>query len=356
MPAEQDMPGAAAAAVEARLAEVLATSGAAAWDWEIGDGAIQGGLLRGDARFAALHGIGAAEAAAGIPSGRFFRIIHPADRARIRLSIGAVLLGAEVFSKEFRILPPGGAAAGTEALRWVHARGRCHLDDAERPLRFTGVLVDITEQKRVEEQLRIAQTAGGVGTFEHWLDFGTASVSAQFCRLLGLHPARDLAVRGINALVLPGDPPIIDLAAGTAGASGFAELRVTRADDGAVRWLARRGEYLRDAETSALRFSGVLYDITEAKRIEDELRRLNQALETRVDARTRERDRIWQQTPDFYLVFDAAGLVQAANPAWQAELGLAPSALRDRPVAGLFQAEDRAALAAALASLARGGR
>ncbi|WP_207553499.1 PAS domain S-box protein [Teichococcus deserti] len=335
-------------AAEARLAEILATSGAAAWDWQVGDGTVQGGWLQGDARFAALHGISAAEAAAGLPSGRFFRIIHPADRARIQLGVGAVLLGAEVFSKEFRILLPEGG------LRWVHGRGRCHYDAAEQPLRFTGVLVDITEQKRVEEQLRIAQSAGGVGTFEHRQDFATASVSAQFCRLLGLHPARDLSVRGINALVLPGDPPIIDLEAVTGSAA--AELRVARADDGAIRWLARRGEYLPDAETAGLRFSGVIYDITEAKRIEDELRRLNQALETRVDARTRERDRIWQQTPDFYLVFGADGLVQAGNPAWQAELGLEPVVLIGRPVASLFQAEDRPALAAALGRLVAGGR
>jgi len=91
----------------------------------------------------------------------------------------------------------------------VHGRGRCYYDEDDRPAHFGGALVDITEQKRVEERLRIAQTAGGIGTFEYIEGFATASVSPQFCALLGLHPANDLPVATINAVVCEGDPAII---------------------------------------------------------------------------------------------------------------------------------------------------
>src|ERR1700733_13278354 len=137
-----------------RMRATLSLAGVAgAWEWQIGEGRIYG-----DSRFAELYGLSADEAAQGFGPNLFFSIIHPQDQVRVRLAVGGMLRGAEVFSKEYRLLFPNGT------VRWVHARGRCHYDDEEKPTRFSGSLVDITEQKRVEEQLRIAQTAGGVGT------------------------------------------------------------------------------------------------------------------------------------------------------------------------------------------------
>ena len=158
-----------------RLQATLAMSGTAAgWDWHIADR-----RLFGDARFAALHGLDPEAMAQGVGTAAFFAAIHPEDQARIRLAVGGMLRGAEVFSKEYRLLLADGP------VRWVQARGRCELDEQERPARFVGALVDITEQKRVEEQLRIAQTAGGVGAFEYVDGFATVSVSPQFCRPAG---------------------------------------------------------------------------------------------------------------------------------------------------------------------------
>ena len=259
-----------------RLRATLSLSGgAAAWEWQIDEGRILG-----DARFADLYGLNSEDASEGISADRFYSIIHPDDQTRIRLAIDGMLQGAEVFSKEYRIILSNGS------LRWVHARGYC-ITEHDRPIRFTGVLVDTTEQKRVEEQLRIAQTAGGIGTFEHIDGFATAKVSPQFCNLLGLHPAHDLPVRTINALVHPDDPPLINVQPGPkVGAANHVEFRITRPDNDAVHWLTRRGEYLHDAETAGLRFSGVIYDITNSKRIEEQLRILNENLEANVRERT----------------------------------------------------------------------
>ncbi len=125
----------------------------------------------------------------------------------------------------------------------MHAYGRAVLDAADNISTFTGVLVDISEQKRTQEQLRIAQTAGGIGTFEHADCYGTAIVSEQFCRLVGLHPTRVLPVRTINVLVHPDDRPIIEPSLPDAPRPDRnIEFRITRADTGEQRWLARRGE------------------------------------------------------------------------------------------------------------------
>ena len=91
-----------------------------------------------------------------------------------------------------------------------------------------------------------------------------------------MQPARDLPVHTINAVVHAGEPLLIE--ASTKGASAgnvHTELRIVRPDTGEVRWLVKRGEYLRDAETAGLRFSGVIYDITNSKRVEETLRTLN---------------------------------------------------------------------------------
>jgi PAS domain S-box-containing protein len=328
-----------------RLRITLSISGvAASWEWTIATG-----VIIGDTRFAALYGLTPEEMTEGVGPARFFSLVHPEDLARIRLAVGGMLRGAEVLSKEYRLL------LNDASVRWVHARGRCYYDEAGKPARFSGTLVDITEQKRVEERLRIAQTAGGVGTFEYIDGFGTVSVSPQFCALLGLHPALDLPVRTVNAVVHPGDTPIIESHAHyEPGRVCHVEFRITRPDTGESRWLTRRGEYLRDAETAGLRFSGVIYDVTQAKRIEEQLRTLNETLETRVEERTRERDRIWQVSRDLYILCDSNGIFKSVNPAWESELGYRCADLPGRNLIDFIFPADRAAVASAILRLGRG--
>ena len=324
---------------------LLASGTAGAWEWHVVERQIVG-----DPGFAALYGLTPEEAMAGITPLRFFAGIHPQDRDRMRLAIGGMLRGSHVLSKQFRILSRDGA------IRWLQVRGRTEdPQSAGQPARFSGVLLDITEQKRLEEQLRIAQTAGGVGTFEHVDGFGTAVVSAQFCALLGMHVTTDLPVRTINAIVLPGDPAVIDLASRPAlGLPSSAELRITRADTQEVRWLMRRGEYIADVEATGLRFSGVIYDITEAKRVEGQLRVLNETLEIRVEERTRERDRIWRLSQDLLCVADAQGVWVSVNPAWTTLLGWDEDQIIGKTSEWLEHEDDRQATRREVAKLAAG--
>jgi PAS domain S-box-containing protein len=269
-----DLPSDGETAAE-RLRAVLAAAGASGtWDWDVA-----GQRLHFDERFAELYGLTPQAGRAGVPTAAFFSRIHPEDRARMKIAVAGILGGAELFSKEFRVQSADGK------VRWMHGRGQGHLGDQDEPIRFTGLLIDVTERKRTEERLRIAQSAGGVGTFEYVDGFATATVSTEFCKLLGLHPARALPVRTINAVVCPGEPPIIP-DADAHGVSGIeplhGEFRIRRNDDGAERWIARRGEIQRDGETSGYRFTGVLYDVTAAKAAEARLQELNDTLEARV--------------------------------------------------------------------------
>ena len=142
-----------------------ATGASGLWEWDI-----PSATLYADDGFAELYGIDLAGAQSGVPADTFFHAIHPDDRARIRIAVAGILAGAELFSKEFRIITP------EHTTIWVHARGRSHNNDDDEPLWFTGVLVDVTDRKKTEERLRIAQTAGGIGTFEYIDGFATATV------------------------------------------------------------------------------------------------------------------------------------------------------------------------------------
>lgn len=279
------------ASVERRLADaqrqlritLTAAGVAGTWDWDIA-----GKQLHVDDRFALLNGIEQGVGANGVPTGAFFTRIHPLDRTRVRLAVTGILNGAEVFDREYRLQGPDGM------IRWVHARGRCGYSADGTPSRFTGVLVEITEQKRVEERLRIAQTAGRVGTFEYVPGFATVEASPQFCALLGIVPAVNLSVSAVNSLVTEGGP-LLDPGLREAGELPYAEMRVRLADIGETRWLARRGEAVRDDASSELRHVGVIYDVTATKASEVALREMNDTLEARVQEAIAEREQAEEQ-------------------------------------------------------------
>lgn len=312
-----------------RLRIAQAVAGAAgAWEWSIAEG-----RLVADARFAALYGLDPVAAAQGLPASAFFNAIHASDRLRLKIAVAGALNGAEVFARDYRVVVDG-------EVRWVSARGRTFLDEDERPVRFSGVLADITDQKRVEERLRIAQSAGGVGTFQYLSGFGTVDVSEEFCRLLGLQPAASLPVRTINAVVHPKDPPLISALSDAPVGAAFHEFRIQRADTGEERWLACRGEH-QGAPTGGVSFIGVIYDVTATKRSEARLRALAAALETRAEVTQQERDRVWNLSRDLLSISDREGIYHAINPAWTDLLGYDSADLVGLPMGGLVHPEDR---------------
>ncbi|HVF18174.1 MAG TPA: ATP-binding protein, partial [Steroidobacteraceae bacterium] len=65
----------------------------------------------------------------------------------------------------------------------------------------------------------------------------------------------------------------------------------------------------------------VVVDINEQKRAQETLQRLNEMLESEVQQRTRERDRIWDVSEDLLGVADARGVWLNVNPAWTRSLG-----------------------------------
>ena len=112
------------------------------WDWDI-----KRDRVTADERFAKLYSVPIDEAARGLPIEEFFSSIHPDDRVRVQADIAEAMakLGAARF--EYRLVQSDGS------IRWVVASGKVDGDDQGRAARFPGVVVDITAERRIAEQL-----------------------------------------------------------------------------------------------------------------------------------------------------------------------------------------------------------
>lgn len=164
-------------------------------------------------------------------------------------------------------------------------------------------LIETTNRERAEialrasgDRLRLVLEASAMGTFEIDIDTGATRWNAMLYQLLGLRPG-DItpAPQNFFQFVHPDDFSFARQQFERALQQGRldAEFRIIRAD-GEMRWLAARGQYIEEsneepgAQGRSLRFMGVNFDITERKRVEEELRKLNARLESRVRARTAE--------------------------------------------------------------------
>lgn len=142
-------------------------------------------------------------------------------------------------------------------------------------------LVDERTREVQESQERFALTVrgSGDGIWEHDPLSGDSWFSDRFCELLGYPPGKIETERdAMLSLVHPEDRP----AAARAFIKHLKEDAVydiefrLRRKDGSYCWFRVRGNSLRDGEGRAYRISGSISDITEQKRVEEQLRRSEQ--------------------------------------------------------------------------------
>ena len=165
--------------------------------------------------------------------------------------------------------------------RWIWVRGRCLRDPEDRAPRMIGTVMDITNRKlaeeelrRKEERLRLAQRAAGMGVFEIDLALGKHTISPQMmeiCGMAGATPPSDLME--LLQFTRSDEKPLHEelRAAMWAGKATHFERRIVR-PGGEVRWIEITGDGQFDVAGHAVRFLGVCRDVTERRQLEAQLR------------------------------------------------------------------------------------
>jgi PAS domain S-box-containing protein len=200
-------------------------------------------------------------------------LVHPDDRDRLH---AADLAGDETgsFHCEYRLRAVDGS------YRWMRDEAHRQADRADL---WIGVLVDITEQKRTEEELRAAvrrfQTlVEQVPTviYIESLDEAISPmyVSPHYESMFGFTPAERMADPSLwERLVHPEDRDrlLAEIAALDPDAEGWSFEYRMRHRDGHVVWVKDEAVLVRDEDGTPLFYQGVLSDVTESRRAKDEL-------------------------------------------------------------------------------------
>ena len=224
-----------------------------------------------------------------------YEFFHPEDLEQIRSAHSVILQHSDVYTVSYRIRRKDGPHI------WFETTSRTVRDPRTgEVLETIAVSRDITERKRVEEQLRESQEAlrkseefhrfaaeaGRIGTWDLDLQTEECLISPKMAELMGFSPDQ-LTVPGPQwrESIVPEDRTLMAsaLAASIESDAPFdLEFRVAL-KDGTERWLYSRGGVTRNVSGKALRVHGASIDVTERKRAEERLRqsegRLRRAIE-----------------------------------------------------------------------------
>lgn len=129
--------------IEHQLSDALVIGKVGSWMWDV-----PSNKLVGDKNLADMFGVDRNESAMGVTIETFTTAIHPDDRERVVKHIQKTLKDASKFNDEYRTFGSDGT------IHWVIARGQLELDKYDKPLKFQGVVVDITDRKYAEEELK----------------------------------------------------------------------------------------------------------------------------------------------------------------------------------------------------------
>ena len=207
------------------------------------------------------------------------QIVLPDDLQRTERAVQEAARGGTDLEVEFRVRNQDGAE------RWLLSRGRPRRYAAGRPVRFTGIVVDITDRKRAEEavlqaseQRRLALEAAGLGAWNYRFDTGEVFWDDRCRDLFGIPSGARIEYTSAIDCIHPGDRGATNQAVerAIAGADGGAYHREFRVvwPDGSVHWVSSHGRAYFEGEgenRKAARFVGVNLDITERKRAEENL-------------------------------------------------------------------------------------
>lgn len=267
-----------------RLQMAVFGSGLGTWHWDLDTGSI-----RWSEQCASMLGVSDGSSAS---HDTFLKRLHPDDRVRTEQTIKRALEDRSNFECDYRVVWPDGST------HWIAAKGRVHCSPERKPIRMEGVIQDITNAKKIEQELilqqqrvRLAMDAARAGTWEWELATGKNTWSDELWKLYGLplnhcEPSYDTWLRTVH---LNDRERVERVLQETVARELDINLEWRVADVGSNdRWLMSRGGPLRNADGKMTHYLGVVMDITERKQIEaealDSRAKLQTALASMTDA------------------------------------------------------------------------
>ncbi|WP_435018897.1 hybrid sensor histidine kinase/response regulator [Tundrisphaera sp. TA3] len=253
-------------ASEERLRTALAAARMVAWEWTPADR-----RLRVSETAADVFGLPPGVGLTGIDQG--LALVHPDDVAAYEATYRDAIERRGGYHIDYRLIRPSDGR-----VIWIEERGDTVFDQPGGGVRLFGVAADVTERKRAEaeaarlaEKLRLALDAGGLGTWEWDPATDRMTTSARAAELYGTPPGVPHGREEGRRMIHPDDRERAREAAARAVAEKTDYNIEYRLADRPV-WVAARGRGLYDAAGNLVRMHGVVQDVTERKRAEEELR------------------------------------------------------------------------------------
>ena len=157
---------------------------------------------------------------------------------------------------------------------------------------MAGIFRDITERRKrenalleSERRLNRSQEIAHLGSWELDLAKNDLKWSDEVYRIFGLQPQEFGATyEAFIEMIHPEDRASVDAAYSDSVRDGKdsyeIEHRIIRKGTGEVRWVHEKCQHMRDANGKIIRSLGMVHDITERKRAEEELRKLTEELKS----------------------------------------------------------------------------
>ena len=125
-----------------RVALAQKTAGAGTWDLDL-----TSGRLRLCCRSAEMHGLPHEPVPETLDAAAWEACLHPEDAGKARRALDQAVKTGATFRTEYRTFLPDGRQ------RWVLGLGEVVKDGADKPMRFVGLNLDITDRKHAELEL-----------------------------------------------------------------------------------------------------------------------------------------------------------------------------------------------------------
>ncbi len=273
---------------EANLALAQQVAGVGSWEYEFtADGQVDEGKLICSREAYRLFGRSSDETHLSIES--FYGALHPDDRAFIAAGFLALKERNQPFDYDYRIIRPD----GTE--RIIHSVAETIFDPhTNKRSKVIGTLLDITERRAVEKQLREADEKYRLifdnaleGIFQSTPDGLFISTNPAFARMLGYASPEELIRERKDITRQSYAEPVKRqefkrLLEKNGVVSDF-EFEVKR-KDGSTIWMSENVRVVRDPAGKAAYYEGTAQDITARKETEDRLREQARLIDLAQDA------------------------------------------------------------------------